>query len=193
MTQHEALKLLDINELSDATDAIEESLFQLKQQIISKSYLPQFLIAREKKLMQLEKIASVLNVEINNKIKPLNINILKTINLIETFNNYQNNKALILSQISSELSFENFKISLKNLSANLKIYASSWPEINPNKETELLLSKELDNMEMLSILKELKSKNIINVNDLASCAIPISLELEIKRLNAINKQFNSCS
>lgn len=189
MTKHEALNYLGISDFSEASDALEEALFSLRQQIISKGNLPQLLLVRKKKLKQLEQVALVLEIKKYTNTKNILINSLDLINLINCFNLFQKNKAQILQQISFDLNFENLENCIDNLMLNLKMYASVWPEFTSDKEEEVLLSKELDSMEMLIILKELQTKNVLNFSDLKLEILPTSLVLEIKRLNLLKKQF----
>lgn len=189
MTKHEALNYLGISDFSEASDALEESLFSLRQQIISKGNLPQLLLVRKKKLKQLEQVALVLEIKKHTNTKNILINSLDLINLINCFNLFQKNKAQILQQISFDLNFENLENCIDNLMLNLKMYASVWPEFTSEKEEEVLLSKELDSMEILIILKELQTKNVLNFSDLKLEVLPKSLVLEIKRLNLLKKQF----
>ena len=189
MTKHEALNYLGISDFSEASDALEEALFSLRQQIISKGNLPQLLLVRKKKLKQLEQVALVLEIKKYTNTKNILINSLDLINLINCFNLFQKNKAQILQQISFDLNFENLENCIDNLMLNLKMYASVWPEFTSEKEEEVLLSKELDSMEMLIILKELQTKNVLNFSDLKLEILPKSLVLEIKRLNLLKKQF----
>lgn len=189
MTKHEALNYLGISDFSEASDALEEALFSLRQQIISKGNLPQLLLVRKKKLKQLEQVALALEIKKHTNTKNLLINSLDLINLINCFNLFQKNKAQILQQISFDLNFENLENCIDNLMLNLKMYASVWPEFTSDKEEEVLLSKELDSMEMLIILKELQTKNVLNFSDLKLEILPTSLVLEIKRLNLLKKQF----
>lgn len=189
MTKHEALNYLGISDFSEASDALEEALFSLRQQIISKGNLPQLLLVRKKKLKQLEQVALVLEIKKYTNTKNILINSLDLINLINCFNLFQKNKAQILQQISFDLNFENLENCIDNLMLNLKMYASVWPEFTSDKEEEVLLSKELDSMEMLIILKELQTKNVFNFSDLKLEILPTSLVLEIKRLNLLKKQF----
>lgn len=190
MTKHEALNYLGISDFSEASDALEEALFSLRQQIISKGNLPQLLLVRKKKLKQLEQVALVLEIKKYTNTKNILINSLDLINLINCFNLFQKNKAQILQQISFDLNFENLENCIDNLMLNLKMYASVWPEFTSDKEEEeILLSKELDSMEMLIILKELQTKNVLNFSDLKLEILPTSLVLEIKRLNLLKKQF----
>ena len=191
MTQNEALNYLGISELSEVRDALEEELFLLRQQIISKGNIPQLLIARKKKLNQLNEVASILNIKKKSKYNQLLINKLESLNLIDCFNLFQKNKALILQKISSELNFENIEHCIDNLMLNLKMYCSLWPELNFENGEQVLLSKELDSMEMLHLLKELESKNICNFSDLTKHELPKPLIMEIKRLNALRKQFEA--
>lgn len=189
MNQYEALNYLGIQKESDAFEALEEELFLLRQFIISKGNLPQLLIARKKKLSQLKEVAKTLNSKIESKHNYISINQLDSSTLINYFNSFENNKALIFQQLSSGLDFEILEYSIDNLILNLKMYSSLWPEFNSENKEQVLLSKELDRMEMLAILKELESKGVCEFSDLNEKEISETLIYEIKRLNALKKQF----
>ncbi len=189
MNKHEALNYLGIQKQSDAFEALEEELFLLRQFLISKGNIPQLLIARKKKLSQLKEVATKLNSKKESRLKYISINKLESSTLINYFNSFENNKALIFQQLSSKLDFEILECSIDNLILNLKMYSSLWPEFNSENKEQVLLSKELDRMEMLAILKELESKGICEFSDLNEKEIPETLIYEIKRLNALKKQF----
>ena len=189
MNKHEALNYLGIQKQSDAFEALEEELFLLRQFLISKGNIPQLLIARKKKLSQLKEVATTLNSKKESRLKYISINKLESSTLINYFNSFENNKALIFQQLSSKLDFEILECSIDNLILNLKMYSSLWPEFNSENKEQVLLSKELDRMEMLAILKELESKGICEFSDLNEKEIPETLIYEIKRLNALKKQF----
>jgi hypothetical protein len=89
------------------------------------------------------------------------------------------------------LNFENIEICIDHLILNLKMYCSLWPEFNSENEEKVLLSKELDSMEMLTLLKELESQNICAFSDLDKHQLPRQLIIEIQRLNAVRKQFEA--
>ena len=190
MTPNEALNYLGISHYDEANDAIEETLFSLRQQIIAKGNLPQLLDARKKKLNQLKQIKSALNIFNNIEFKEFKINYLNSFNLIDCFNNYEKNKAIIFKQISSQLSIENLENCIDNLNLNIKIYCSCWPQIDRKKDEQVFLSNELESMEMLAILKNLESENICTFSDLSAIVLPEPLAIEIKRLNLLKESFD---
>jgi hypothetical protein len=189
MTHNQALNYLGISEISEAEDAIEQALFLLRQQIISKGNIPQLLIARKNKLKQLKQVSKTLSIEYKSEFNNMEINNLYSFNLIDSFNIYHKNKTLIFQQISSNLNFETLDFSIDNLILNLKMYCQFWPELNLENEENILLSKELDSMNMLALLKELELKGICEFSDLNTNELPETLVYEIKRLNALKKQF----
>lgn len=190
MTPNEALNYLGISHFDEANDAIEESLFSLRQQIIAKGNLPQLLDARKKKLNQLKQIKSALNFFNTIEFKNFKINDLKSFNLIDCFNIYEKNKAIIFKQISSELSIENLENCIDNLNLNIKMYCFCWPQIDRKKDEQVLLSNELESMEMLAILKNLESENICTFSDLSTIVLSEPLATEIKRLNLLKESFD---
>jgi hypothetical protein len=186
----EAETLLRLDEFDSAEEALEQQLFDLHQQLISKPIIPQLLQARKVKLQQLTEICQVLSIETNQKFNSFKIKELDSINLIQSFNNYQKNKSLILSQLARVLTIQTLYASLDALLLTLKNWSKLWPIITILKDEKILLSKELESMEFFQVLKELKQANVLNFKDLDFTQLPLSLNHEIKRLNLINTYFS---
>lgn len=189
MTPTEAEIILQLNSFDNLEDAVENQLFEIRQQLINKVVLPQLLKARKQKLIQLKTAAEVSGFEFKNSSNSLVLKPLKELTLIDTFNTFQENKTKISQQLSTELSFENIENCIDLLSENLRNWCELWSEIEPIKDSEILLSKELDSMRFYEILKSLQLKNIVNFDALVGEEIPFELQLEIARLNEINKLF----
>ncbi len=190
MSIKEAETLLRLDEFDSAEEALEQQLFDLHQQLISKPIIPQLLQARKVKLQQLIEISRVLSIETNQEFNSFKINELDSINLIQSFNDYQKNKSLILSQLARDLTIQTLDAALDTLLLNLKNWSKLWPTISILEDEKILLSKELESMEFFQVLKELKQANVLNFKDLNFTQIPLNLRHEIKRLNLINAYFS---
>ena len=190
MSIKEAETLLRLDEFDSAEEALEQQLFDLHQQLISKPIIPQLLQARKVKLQQLTEVCRVLSIETNQKFNSFKINELDSINLIQSFNDYQKNKSLILSQLARNLTIQTLDSALDTLLLNLKNWSKLWPSLTILEDEKILLSKELESMEFYQVLKELKQANVLNFKDLDYGRLPLNFSHEIKRLNLINAYFS---
>ena len=190
MSIKEAETLLRLDEFDSAEEALEQQLFDLHQQLISKPIIPQLLQARKVKLQQLTEICHVLSIETNRIFNSFKINELDSFNLIQSFNDYQKNKSLILSQLARDLTIQTLDAALDTLLLNLKKWSKLWPLITILEDEKILLSKELESMEFYQVLKELKQANVLNFKDLDFTQLPVNLIHEIKRMNLINTYFS---
>ena len=190
MSIKEAETLLRLDEFDSAEEALEQQLFDLHHQLISKPIIPQLLEARKTKLKQLKEICSVLSIETEKNFNLFKINELDSINLIQSFNDYQKNKSLILSQLARDLTIQTLDAAIDALFLNLKNWSKLWPKLEISSDEKILLSKELESMEFYQVLKEMSLVNVLNFNDLLLTNIPDKLNIEIKRLNLINSYFS---
>lgn len=190
VTIKEASAFLKLDEFDSAEEAVENQLFELHQQLISKPCIPQLLKARKAKLNQLKAICEVLEIESFNSINSLVINDLNSSNLLDCFNYFQKNKTEILTNLAKSLTIQNLLFTIDLMLLNLKQWAQLWPKITIGAEDKILLSKELESMEFLSILKEMSLINIMTFSDLKKSSLPEKLVNEIKRLNQINSSFS---
>ena len=190
MSIKEAETLLRLDEFDSAEEALEQQLFDLHQQLISKPIIPQLIQARKVKLKQLIEICHVLSIEKNQEFNSFKINELDSINLIQSFNDYQKNKSLILSQLARDLTIQTLDAALDALLLNLKNWSKLWPKLEIKSDEIILLSKELESMEFYQVLKEMSLVNVLNFNDLILTTVPDKLNTEIKRLNLISVYFS---
>ena len=190
MSIKEAETLLRLDEFDSAEEALEQQLFDLHQQLISKPIIPQLIQARKVKLKQLIEICHVLSIETNQEFNSFKINELDSINLIQSFNDYQKNKSLILSQLARDLTIQTLDAALDALLLNLKNWSKLWPKLEIKSDEIILLSKELESMEFYQVLKEMSLVNVLNFNDLILTTVPDKLNTEIKRLNLISVCFS---
>jgi hypothetical protein len=186
----EAETLLRLDEFDSAEEALEQQLFDLHQQLISKPIIPQLLQARKAKLKQLKEICSVLSIEIEQNFNLFRINELDSVNLIQSFNDYQKNKSLILSQLARDLTIQILDAAIDSLLLNLKNWSNLWPKLEISNDEKILLSKELESMDFYQVLKELRQANFLNFKDLDFNQLPTDLKNEIKRLNLISAYFS---
>ena len=190
MSIKEAETLLRLDEFDSAEEALEQQLFDLHQQLISKPIIPQLLQVRKVKLQQLREICHILSIETNQEFNSFKINELDSINLIQSFNDYQKNKSLILSQLARDLTIQTLDAALDALLLNLKNWSKLWPKLEIKSDEKILLSKELESMEFYQVLKEMSLVNVLNFNDLILTTVPDKLNTEIKRLNLISVYFS---
>jgi len=186
----EAETLLKLDEFDSDEEALEQQLFDLHQQLISKAFIPQLLFARKVKLQQLKEICEVLSIELIENSNSFVIKELEAVNLIKSFNDYQKNNSLILSQLSSDLTIHTLDSAIDSLLLNLKNWSLLWPKLELSLDEKILLSKELDSMSFYQVLKELQSINIHSFNNLKKEILPSNLIYEIKRLNLISIYFS---
>ena len=73
MSIKEAETLLRLDEFDSAEEALEQQLFDLHQQLISKPIIPQLLKARKTKLNQLKEICNILSIEIEKNFNSFKI------------------------------------------------------------------------------------------------------------------------
>ena len=190
MSIKEAETLLKLDEFDSADEALEQQLFDLHQQLISKPIIPQLIQARKVKLKKLIEICHVLSIKTNQEFNSFKINDLDSINLIQSFNVYQKNNSLILSQLSSDLTIHTLDSAIDSLLLNLKNWSLLWPKLELSFDEKILLSNELDSMSFYQVLKELKSINILSFINLKKEILPSNLIYEIKRLNLISNYFS---
>ena len=189
MTPSEAEIILQLNSFDNLEDAVENQLFEIRQQLINKVVLPQLLKARKQKLIQLKTAAEVVGFEFLTHSNSLVLKSLKELTLIDTFNTFQENKTKILQQLSGELSFENIENCIDLLSDNLKNWCELWSVIEVENTTEVLLSKELESMRFYEILKELQKLGVQNFESLTPTLLPQDFIVEITRLNSVKLLF----
>ncbi len=189
MNTNEALKIIGVDSISESEEALENKIFEIKQEIFANSHVPQLILAKQKKLKQLVTICETLNFKLETEIDKFEIELLNSESMIDTFNLYHKNRAQILQKMASNSEL-NFLISCCDLLVqNLKNWAEKWPKLETDEKNEVKLSKELESVEMLRMIKEVSSYNIINFNDLNSGNTPKDLMIEIQRLNELRSFF----
>jgi hypothetical protein len=191
MNEHEAINYLDIASLSESQEAIEHKIFQLKQELISSCHVPQLIVAKQKKLRQLISISEILNISIEKLEADFEIEDLETNSILDSFNLYHKNRAIILREILANDNL-NFLISCSDLLLiNLKKWVEKWPLIQSNPAEEIKLSKELESVEMYRLIKELNEKNKLVFSDLDLINETSTIKIEIERLNLIASYFST--
>ena len=161
MTQLEAFAYLGIDSELDSKDAIELKIFEYKKQIIAQNHIPQLLFAKLEKLLKLKQVISTLNITYASLVEQIDIFPSESDSLIETFNVYHLNKTNLLQRLSNSTEVDIIINCVRALSENLKIWSSRWPNLKIDSIDRIKLSSELDSMQLLSILKELKSQDIL--------------------------------
>ena len=189
MNTNEALKIIGVDSISESEEALENKIFEIKQEIFANCHVPQLILAKQKKLKQLVTICETLNFKLETEIDKFEIELLNSESMIDTFNLYHKNRAQILQKMASNSEL-NFLISCCDLLVqNLKNWAEKWPKLETDGKNEVKLSKELESVEMLRLIKEVNGYTILNFNDLNSENTPKDLLFEIQRLNELRSFF----
>ena len=185
MNQIEALTFLGIDSILESEEAIESKIFEIKQEIIASCHVPKLIVAKQNKLKRLVSICETLKFEVEKKIENFEIDQSNSESIIDSFNLYHKNRAMILQKIASNTDL-NFLIYCSDLLLqNLNTWAKKWPKLETDPSDDVKLSKELESVEMLQLIKELNKKNILFFNDLNESNLPSRLIIEIKRLNRL--------
>jgi hypothetical protein len=185
MNQIEALKFLGIDSILDAEEAIENKIFEIKKEIIASCHVPQLILAKQKKLNQLVSICEALNFKLEMKNDIFEIEPLNSESILDTFHLYHKNRTLILNKTASNLDINFLIFCCDLLLHNLKNWSRKWPYLDSKLRNDVKLSKELDSVEMLRLIKEVNESNVLFFNDLKSNNTPQLLMIEINRLNQI--------
>lgn len=188
MNQNEALSFLGVDSLFEVEEAIDNKIFEIKQEIIANCHVPQLILAKQKKLKHLVSICETLIINFNKEkenekfeIEPLNSE-----SMLDSFNLYHKNRALILQKIASNSNL-NFLVYCGNmLLQNLKDWCQKWPKLESVVNVDVKLSNELESVEMLRMIKNINEHNILHFNDLNPENTPTDLLVEIQRLNELN-------
>jgi hypothetical protein len=189
MNTNEALKIIGVDSISESEEALENKIFEIKQEIFANSHVPQLILAKQKKLKQLVTICKTLNFKLVTEIDKFEIELLNSESILDSFNLYHKNRAQILQKMASNSEL-NFLISCCDLLVqNLKNWAKKWPKLETDGKNEVKLSKELESVEMLRLIKEVCGCNIFNFNDLNHENTPKYLMFEIQRLNELTTFF----
>jgi hypothetical protein len=189
MNINEALKILGVDSISESEEALENKLFEIKQEIIANCHVPQLIVAKQKKLRQLITISEILNFNIQKRETNFEIEELETDSILDSFNLYHKNRTLIMREILALESLNILIFCTDLLLENLKNWAEKWPILQANQMIEIKLSKELESVEMYRLIEELNENKKLFFNDLKTINLPNPLFIEIQRLNLIATYF----
>lgn len=185
MNQTEALKFLGIDSILEAEESIEYKIFEIKREINASGHVPQLIVAKQKKLKQLISICESLKINLKTEFDNYLIEPLNSESILETFNLYHKNRALILQKIASNSDIYFLIYCCDLMLHNLKNWSRKWPNLDSELRNDVKLSKELDSVEMLRFIKDVNNHKIFDFNDLNIESIQNELMIEIKRLNQI--------
>jgi hypothetical protein len=189
MNENEALKFLGVHSISESEEAIENKLFEIKQEITANCHVPQLIVAKQKKLKQLSSISEILNFQIPRYERNFQLEKLETNSILDAFNLYHKNRSQILQKIFSSNDIHFIIYCSDLLLLNLKIWAEKWPKLYTKSNEKVKLSKELESIEMYRFIKELNEKGIVNFEQLTGVVIQNYLKVEVIRLRLISEYF----
>jgi hypothetical protein len=191
MNQIEALKFLGIDSVLDAEEAIENKIFEIKNEIIASCHVPKLILAKQKKLKQLVSICEILHIHLEINFEKFELEHLDSESILETFNYFHKNRAFLLQKITSNSDLNLIVYTCDLLYQNLRNWAYKWPILESDVNVDVKLSKELESVEMLRMIKNLNERNVFNFNDLKSKNTPNDLMIEIQRLNELARYFDT--
>lgn len=189
MTESEARIFLNMSEGDDPFEAMEEVIFQYKKFFTSQAVIVSTFNAKLNKLKKIQEASIIFG------FKPSEFNFSPDLCLAESeviaivFQSFQNIKSqLYLALHACENTSEIEQV--VNVLLNFQMeYCSLWPEIKTVKEA-VILSKEMNPMEIILDLKHIMDNGIVTFNDLASTNTidTKSVGIESQRLYMLNKK-----
>lgn len=191
MTREEALQLVGIEDLEDLEDAFEDLFFEHKKYFLTKVPIRKLLESRYKKLIDLESAVSLLGMPINKPKAFANVSFQTDSLILETFRSFQHAKNQLKAQIANATSIRSLISSVDNLLDNELIYAEMWHEESLEITPDVLVSKEVDPMELLHGIQQYKLQNGTTFEQLKNLENnpPEILIQEMKRLSLLFKKY----
>jgi len=166
MTLTEARMFFGMNEDDDPNEALDESLFQFKRSFTSQTILRPTFEAKLKKLKKVEEAADFFGIISPEIKKGIFNNHEFSDDILGTYLKYQKLKSILFLYIHSCTHPSQLVHGVQKLLELQYEYSSLWPEINRNDNT-IILSKEIDTMELLSEIKKLRDKGVVTFDELS--------------------------
>lgn len=191
MNRTEALQFVGIEDLEDLEDAFDDLFFEHKKYFLTKVPIRKLLEARYKKLLDLETAVTLLEMPIDNSEVFANATFQTDSSILETFRSFQEVKNQLKAQIANAKSIQSLISSVDNLLENELIYAEMWYHESLEITPDVLVSKEVDAMELLSGIQQYKLQNGTTFEQLKNLENnpPEILIQELKRLSLLFKKY----
>lgn len=191
MTREEALQLVGIDDLEELEDAFEDLFFEHKKYFLTKVPIRKLLESRYKKLIDLEKAVMLLEMSIDNAPIFANVSFQTDALILETYRSFQQAKNQLKAQIANATSIQSLISSVDNLLENELIYAKMWHHESVEITPDVLVSQEVDPMEILHGIQQYKLQNGTTFEQLKNLENnpPEILIQEMKRLSLLFKKY----
>ena len=166
MTEAEARIFLGLENGEDPQEALEEQLFQFKQFFTSRPIIQSTFKSKLEKLKKLDEAACFFEIEHRDSLVYETESFGGFENIEEAFQCYQILKSILFQRIQiirAPLELQQCVEDLLQLNSD---YIRLWPNTNLN-ESAVILSKEVDPMELLADIKRMKVNGIMTFDDLA--------------------------
>lgn len=191
MTHDEAIRFFGIEDLDELEDAFDDLFFEHKKYFLSKVPIRKLLESRYKKLIDLETAVTLLGMSIDNAPVFANVSFQTDALILETFRSFQQAKNQLKAQIANATSIRSLISSVDNLLENELIYAEIWYQESLGITPDVLVSKEVDPMEILQGIQQYKLQNGTTFEQLKNLENnpPEILIQEMKRLSLLFKKY----
>lgn len=169
MTTVEAAQYLGVKDGEDVRDAYATHLFTYKTFFLTNRIIYSVFTQKLTKLSKIEEAAEVLGVKIGMKNQPPDFSPILSMDMIATFNSYQQKKSDFLHRIHLAETISELKMYVSQLIELHSSFIVLWPKIKL-KEQAVQLSEELDPVTFLKQLYEARERGIITFTDLIEIA-----------------------
>lgn len=167
MTKEDALLYFPIEEDVEIDDLFEELLFEQKQFLSDRVPVSKVFEPRINKLNRIEEAYIFFGGEVSSN-SNFSINLLPYQNELieESFTVFQKNKNTLKLALFNALSVTEIDQIIKSIFKNYSEFAEKWPKAEPEGLNKPVISKEADPMEIISEIKSIKEKGIVNFSEL---------------------------
>ncbi len=192
MTESEAHIFLGASgEQDDPEELYETQVFSLRQFFLTNTFVPGIVNARLRKMQRIEEAYCLLtgnDYDLTEEMEEGGTDHDFTNVILQTFDRFQ---ALLMQKrlhISRSASIPELTAAVLQTSALYSDYRSQWPDIPQLSETEILLGKNPDDMELRTAIGEAAGKGIVHFAELPQIETPGLLLKESKRLFLLSKK-----
>jgi len=194
MTKEEAFLFFPHSEDEDIEDLYEQRVFEYKQFFLSSPPFHKVFLAKEKKMKQMHSSYLFFSGQLEiHQTKSIDLKHSISDSILETFNYYQQNLNLLKNKISQSNTVPELSALIDKLLQLRSSYYQNWTIEEDVIETEIIISKEIDPMQLLVAIQEFNKLGGFTFDDLNSKRniSPILLINEAKRLSLCRKLENN--
>lgn len=189
MERSEALLYLPLTDDHSVDDLYEQKLFEWKNFFVHRFPISKLFLKKLEQLEKLEKAYEVLGGSISEKSKTYSVNLQFEADLKQSFLQYAAERNNLKVQLYAANSAGDIIFIIQNLLKLTAAYAKVWnvPELDTNG---VVVSKEVDPMDLLNAIKEAEEKGVTTIADIAKLNEGDMLLNEAKRLSLWTKMEN---